>query len=188
MYDILQLNDMLVPELLDIAEQLHITGAKKSDKQELIYKILDKQTVENKEGNANGIEKPRRKRTVKSASSANKETTAEVATETVEEDEDDKGVKDEIKSKRPVRKSKTKEEKTETEKDNTVAEPGAALLSLLANDEPVIFPDENATAFDDDEEEDDEDEVEEETEVRSRPQRTCTKIPQSPRPKFQHRI
>jgi transcription termination factor Rho len=33
MYDILQLNDMLLPELLDIAEQLSITGAKKLDKQ-----------------------------------------------------------------------------------------------------------------------------------------------------------
>ena len=47
MYDILQLNDMLVPELLDIAEQLKITGAKKLEKQELIYKILDKQAVLN---------------------------------------------------------------------------------------------------------------------------------------------
>ncbi len=45
MYDILQLNDMLVPELLDIAEQLKITNAKKMDKQELVYKILDKQAV-----------------------------------------------------------------------------------------------------------------------------------------------
>ena len=45
MYDILQLNDMLVPELLDIAEQLKIQNAKKLDKQELIYKILDKQAV-----------------------------------------------------------------------------------------------------------------------------------------------
>lgn len=45
MYDILQLNDMLVPELLDIAEQLRIPSAKKLDKQELIYKILDKQAV-----------------------------------------------------------------------------------------------------------------------------------------------
>ena len=45
MYDILQLNDMLVPELLDIAEQLKITGAKKLEKQALIYKILDKQAV-----------------------------------------------------------------------------------------------------------------------------------------------
>lgn len=45
MYDILQLNDMLVPELLDIAEQLKIPNTKKLDKQELIYKILDKQAV-----------------------------------------------------------------------------------------------------------------------------------------------
>jgi transcription termination factor Rho len=50
MYDILQLNDMLVPELLDIAEQLKIAGAKKLDKQELIYKILDKQALVNSEG------------------------------------------------------------------------------------------------------------------------------------------
>ncbi len=47
MYDILQLNDMLVPELLNIAEQLKITGVKKLEKQDLIYKILDKQAIMN---------------------------------------------------------------------------------------------------------------------------------------------
>jgi len=47
MYDILQLNDMLVPELLNIAEQLKITGVKKLEKQDLIYKILDKQAILN---------------------------------------------------------------------------------------------------------------------------------------------
>jgi len=45
MYDITQLSDMLVPELKDIAEQLQIEGCNKLDKQELIYKILDKQAV-----------------------------------------------------------------------------------------------------------------------------------------------
>lgn len=45
MYDILQLNDFLVPELLDIAETLKITNAKKLGKQDLIYKILDKQAI-----------------------------------------------------------------------------------------------------------------------------------------------
>ncbi|WP_431437165.1 transcription termination factor Rho [Chitinophaga caseinilytica] len=63
MYDILQLNDMLVPELLDIAEKLEIPNAKKLDKQTLIYKILDKQAViasEDKPGN--GDEKKVRKR------------------------------------------------------------------------------------------------------------------------------
>nr|WP_149699009.1 transcription termination factor Rho [Chitinophaga sp. CF418] len=63
MYDILQLNDMLVPELLDIAEKLDVPNAKKLSKQDLIYKILDKQAVMASEGNpANGEEKKTRKR------------------------------------------------------------------------------------------------------------------------------
>ena len=45
MYDILQLNDMLVPELHDIAEKLQLADHKKLSKQDLIYKILDKQAV-----------------------------------------------------------------------------------------------------------------------------------------------
>ena len=45
MYDILQLNDMLVPELKEIAEQLHIDNYKNMDKQDLIYKILDQQAM-----------------------------------------------------------------------------------------------------------------------------------------------
>lgn len=45
MYDILQLNDMLVPELRDLAEQLNLKGFKRLNKQELIYKILDQQAL-----------------------------------------------------------------------------------------------------------------------------------------------
>ncbi|NJN78208.1 MAG: transcription termination factor Rho [Saprospiraceae bacterium] len=45
MYDILQLNEMLVPELKTVAEQLDIDGFKKLTKQELIYKILDQQAI-----------------------------------------------------------------------------------------------------------------------------------------------
>ena len=45
MYDILQLNDMLLPELQDLANQLAIPGFKKLDKKTLIYKILDGQAV-----------------------------------------------------------------------------------------------------------------------------------------------
>jgi transcription termination factor Rho len=45
MFDILQLNDMLVPELRDIAEKLKIDSHQKLSKQELVYKILDKQAV-----------------------------------------------------------------------------------------------------------------------------------------------
>ena len=45
MLDILQLNDMLVPELRELAEQLGLEGYKKLNKQELIYKILDHQAL-----------------------------------------------------------------------------------------------------------------------------------------------
>lgn len=57
MYDILQLNDMLLPELLDIAERLKISGAKKQDKQGLIYKILDSQAVQESTAKENGAPK-----------------------------------------------------------------------------------------------------------------------------------
>ena len=67
MYDILQLNDMLVPELLDIAEQLKIPNAKKLDKQALVYQILDKQAVTASAGKGSAEDKGKRKRIVKTS-------------------------------------------------------------------------------------------------------------------------
>ena len=55
MYDILQLNDMLVPELREIAEKLNLTSYKRLNKQDLIYKILDAQALVT---NDNGKEVP----------------------------------------------------------------------------------------------------------------------------------
>ena len=83
MYDILQLNDMLVPELVDIAAELKIANAQQLDKQALIYKILDKQAIlESAAANGKGAaEKPRRKRIVK-ASTAHVTEEAEVMVET----------------------------------------------------------------------------------------------------------
>jgi transcription termination factor Rho len=87
MYDILQLNDMLVPELLDIAEQLKIPNAKKLDKQALIYQILDKQAVASSAGKG-GDEKGKRKRIVKAS-------TANSTEEAIVESGDDKPAKPE---------------------------------------------------------------------------------------------
>ncbi|HXH18962.1 MAG TPA: transcription termination factor Rho [Chitinophagales bacterium] len=62
MYDILQLNDMLVPELKEIAEQLNIENYKNLDKQDLIYKILDRQAMTPESGSDSRSRKhPRRK-------------------------------------------------------------------------------------------------------------------------------
>ena len=79
MYDILQLNDMIVPELMDIAEQLNIPNAKKLDKQGLIYKILDNQAIAGSKGAGSGEEKNKRKRIIKT-------TTANSTEEAVVED------------------------------------------------------------------------------------------------------
>ena len=61
MYDISQLNELLVPELLDIADELNIPNSKKLNKQDLVSSILDKQ-ANMKSDNKGGDEKPKRKR------------------------------------------------------------------------------------------------------------------------------
>ncbi|MFN5402224.1 MAG: Rho termination factor N-terminal domain-containing protein, partial [Bacteroidota bacterium] len=43
MYNILQLSEMHLPELKDIADKLKIKNFEKLKKEELIYKILDQQ-------------------------------------------------------------------------------------------------------------------------------------------------
>jgi transcription termination factor Rho len=88
MYDILQLNDMLLPELQDIAENLQIDNFKKLNKQELVYKILDQQAVagSQRKGAAPAADgdKRKRKRIVKASTS---NTTEEAVVEDLSEGE-----------------------------------------------------------------------------------------------------
>ncbi|HWB27930.1 MAG TPA: transcription termination factor Rho [Chitinophagaceae bacterium] len=174
MYDILQLNDMLVPELLDIAEQLNIHNAKKLDKQELVYKILDKQAVNASEVKQNGMEKPRRKRIIK-ATTANTTEEAEVMNEPapvkvekqVKKTEEKAPVVEAEPAKETVKKRGRKpKEKEDTapapiaeepkqaeekeEEDNSIPEIPSALLSLLANDEPLNLDDDDDDLDDED--------------------------------------
>ncbi|MDZ4071253.1 MAG: transcription termination factor Rho [Sediminibacterium sp.] len=106
MYDILQLNDMLLPELLDIAEQLKITGAKKLDKQGLIYKILDSQAVQASETKDGAAKKGARARKPVTVKTANGTEEAEVMQEAPE--------KPTAAAKRgPVKKARTDKQPTE---------------------------------------------------------------------------
>jgi transcription termination factor Rho len=111
MYDILQLNDMLVPELLDIAEQLNIPNSKKLDKQEMIYKILDQQAVNASGTKDNTAEKGKRKRIVK-ANTGNTSEEAEVMSE-VAEGEPEKKEEGKIALAKRGRKPKAKEAQPE---------------------------------------------------------------------------
>ena len=58
---------MLLPELLSIAEQLKIKEAKKTDKQALIYKILDTQAVKGPDSSEATADATKKKRTKKAA-------------------------------------------------------------------------------------------------------------------------
>lgn len=50
MYDILELNKKVLPELREIAKELDINRVESLKKQELIYKILDQQALKNSQG------------------------------------------------------------------------------------------------------------------------------------------
>jgi transcription termination factor Rho len=137
MYDILQLNDMLVPELLDIAEQLNIENPKKLDKQELIYKILDKQAVSANGGAASGG--PKRKRIIKAATA---NTTEEAVVEEPVHQDKKATKKPAAKKEAPVKKSRKKadEEDAETAQPELPLETEAAIVDAQESsvDELII--------------------------------------------------
>jgi transcription termination factor Rho len=134
MYDILQLNDMVVPELLDIAAQLNIPNSKKLDKQDLVYQILDKQAVMNAANKTEGEDKPKRKRIVK-AITANSTEDAEVMNEiTKQEPKPVRKTAEFVPKKKPVKKEDEQPQEEEedlqplTEQDSTVPPAIASLL------------------------------------------------------------
>ncbi|RNI38712.1 transcription termination factor Rho [Hanamia caeni] len=149
MYDILQLNDMLVPELLDIAEQQEITDTKNLQKQELIYKILDKQASMVPNDKKETItERPKRKRIVKSPA---KKQAAEEAPVAEEKEKEIKARKTEEKKKPAAKKQKEEavekpeldfemgeDDDDEDEKVEHLADPktiAPALIELLKNED-----------------------------------------------------
>jgi transcription termination factor Rho len=141
MYDISQLNDMLVPELLDIADQLSIPHAQKTEKQELIYKILDRQAVVESETKAPTAEKGRRKRIVK-ANTANTSEEAEVMTDTLPAPPQEEERKKENRNAGPKRARKAKASKEDiqpelpsiNDNNNQVDETPAVNGTEAAND------------------------------------------------------
>lgn len=134
MYDISQLNDLLVPELLDIAEQYNISNAKKLVRQDLIDKILETQSImstEKKNPDSNRDEKPKRKRIIKSAVSEAPEPVAAAKPKKPEAE------------KKPVKKQVEPEEEEMdvqpiTDQESTI--PAAIAQMLAAEDEQDQAP------------------------------------------------
>ena len=111
MYDILQLNEMLVPELQDLAKSLGLRSYSKLSKQDLIYKILDHQAV-----STNGAtEAPAEKKEEKKERRPRKRRTTK--TEKVEDKKEEKPVKEEKKEEKKEEVKPAKEEKAEDKKE-----------------------------------------------------------------------
>lgn len=124
MYDILQLNDLLVPELLDIAEQQEIPNVKNLKKQELIYKILDKQAVMTPEKKTTDVEKPKRKRIVKPAAKKAEEKNLAEETTSMDESTEEKASEETTAEKKTTagKEKEIEKKKDESKEDNTKAE------------------------------------------------------------------
>ncbi|HLL42027.1 MAG TPA: transcription termination factor Rho, partial [Segetibacter sp.] len=111
MYDISQLNDMLVPELKDIADQLSIPHALKTDKKDLIHKILDCQSLGDGANKDAVPERRKRKRIAKTnapASAGDVEVMPEAKPDVEEEPK-----KESFKNSGPKRGRKPKQQKNE---------------------------------------------------------------------------
>lgn len=116
MFDILQLNDMLVPELRDLAEKLGLKGYKRLNKQELIHKILDQQAVVESSGDTSDTKeaaKPKRKpaKRTKKKSEEQKPKSAEAKEGSSEEEEKGKDLD------QPVRRRRAKPSRDESKEN-----------------------------------------------------------------------
>lgn len=92
MLDILQLNDMLVPELRELAESLGVKGYKRLNKQDLIYKILDHQAIAGEE-KASSSQHADHAATDNVEKSKNGAKSAPFKNPDPEEDDDDRGLR-----------------------------------------------------------------------------------------------
>jgi transcription termination factor Rho len=152
MYDILQLNDMLVPELLDIAEDLKIDNAKKLGKQDLIYKILDKQAVMSSEQKSDSNPKQRQRKRIVKATTANSteeaivEEPSEPVAAPVAVDEHKRPAKKAAPKRDDHKSRKTKkrnEEETPAGDEQNFEEPSTAQMELpIVNEPEATAPDE----------------------------------------------
>ena len=132
MYNTDQLNELLVPELLDIAQELNIADAKKLLKKDIIAEILNKSTTmkEEKSEDQDKAAKPKRKRVVKAAPAK------EEAPETAEKAEEPTAVIEEKKAKKPV--ATKKPVKKEEAKKATATEDEEEELRPISDDEISI--------------------------------------------------
>ena len=124
---------MLVPELLDIAEHLKIPGAKKLEKQDLVYKILDKQALTPAEAKSDANDdKPKRKRIIKTATANSSEEAFVESGEKIKAPEPKKELRK--KEEKPIIKKQLKKREEEQE----LEQPEVNNNNNISNDEEEL--------------------------------------------------
>ncbi len=123
MYDIIELNKKLLPELKDIAKELGIKKVDATKKQDLIYKILDEQAVSNitetKKSKAKTSEKKERKPRIRkndTVAKQKKNTDKEVSKPQVDTKKDNP--KEKSNNERPPQKNSEKQDKKEKQEQS----------------------------------------------------------------------
>jgi transcription termination factor Rho len=130
MFDILQLNDMLMPELLDLAQQLQLNDIKGLEKQDLIYKILDKQAVTKTESTEAPVKKTRTRKPI-----TVKATTANITEEAEVMNTENEEVKEEKRKRKPKESAAAKPiaSPTETHIENETVDIDDSIKNLAAS-------------------------------------------------------
>jgi len=120
MYDILQLNEMLVPELRDVAENLGMKSYKKLSKQDLIYKILDEQAISKSEDSKKETpsEKPARGRKPKVEAKPKSKSNSSKADVAVQEKPEKPRREPRRKQEEKTSTAENKKEEVETKREN----------------------------------------------------------------------
>ena len=145
MYDILQLNDMIVPELLDIAEQLKIPNTKKMDKQELVYKILDNQAIAGSKVSGDGKSKQRKRIIKTTTGNTTEEAIVESDKKPAKKLQVKKAHKDPIEEKSNIKKGRKKEELVDSEGEELAA-PDEDSETPVSNTPAEVIAPEDETA------------------------------------------
>ncbi|MEO6489093.1 MAG: transcription termination factor Rho [Ferruginibacter sp.] len=145
MYNISELNELLVPELLDIAEEFSIQNSKIMNKQDLVDTIMEKQSLMAEEKKSSDGDKPKRKRILKDSAAP---ATVAVKEEPVKKEAPLKHKK--IEEKKPVKKHKPEldEEDDEeelqplTDQDSSIPPAIAQMLQEEDIQQPEVMMDE----------------------------------------------
>ncbi len=140
-----------MPELLDIAEQLHIKGIKGLEKQDLIYKILDKQAIASSEKEDPNKKKRTKKMVTIKTSTSNINEEAEVMSS--KDDESDDKENDVEKKRKPkitkpsqkivVKKEVEEAENEKVEVDENINNLAASLLAATEDINKESLPNTN---------------------------------------------